>query len=150
MQRARHAELKTTMGYVRTAEVLTGDVGSPFPALPASLLHEPTHRPEGPSEWANQRGSVWKKRGVHSGVRPVLQVERPGKGGPFPALRVRGRRVDGAGPTRPEPVAVGQAMGGYFVTRPIAARTIGSAPSVMATRSSAVVAARSARFHAAA
>ncbi len=38
MRRAGHDEIGTTMGYVKQAEDLTGDLGSPFGQLPASLL----------------------------------------------------------------------------------------------------------------
>ena len=42
MQRAGHADIATTMGYVRTAEVVRGGTfGEPFPPLPQTLLGLP-------------------------------------------------------------------------------------------------------------
>jgi len=38
MQRAGHRNFETTMLYIREAESVTGNVGEPFPPLPASLL----------------------------------------------------------------------------------------------------------------
>jgi len=41
-RRAGHTTIETTMGYVREAEVIKGDAfGTPFPALPESLLRGP-------------------------------------------------------------------------------------------------------------
>jgi integrase len=68
MQRAGHADFKTTMGYVREAENLGHATGAPFPPLPAALL-SPGVSSEGPATWAKLRGSTWKKKGVPSGIR---------------------------------------------------------------------------------
>lgn len=38
MKRAGHDEISTTMGYVKQAEDLSGDLGTPFPALPEALV----------------------------------------------------------------------------------------------------------------
>jgi integrase len=39
-RRAGHDSISTTLGYVKMAEDLTGSIGEPFPALPATLLEE--------------------------------------------------------------------------------------------------------------
>lgn len=41
MRRAGHDRVQTTMGYVKLAEDLTGDLGVPFPPLPAELVAGP-------------------------------------------------------------------------------------------------------------
>jgi hypothetical protein len=38
MRRAGHDQIQTTMGYVKLAEDLTGDLGTPFSPLPPSLV----------------------------------------------------------------------------------------------------------------
>lgn len=42
MRRAGHDHVQTTMGYVKLAEDLTGDLGTPFEPLPASLVGRST------------------------------------------------------------------------------------------------------------
>jgi hypothetical protein len=37
-RRAGHDSISTTLGYVKMAEDLTGSIGEPFPALPATLI----------------------------------------------------------------------------------------------------------------
>jgi len=56
-RRAGHDSISTTLGYVKMAEDLTGSIGEPFPALPATLLEgegvvaTPAPRRSGP-DWA--------------------------------------------------------------------------------------------------
>lgn len=69
LRRAGHDHVQTTMGYVKLAEDLTGDLGTPFGPLPTSLVGEPPNRrpddfvqdPIGASDarstWSTQRST---------------------------------------------------------------------------------------------
>ncbi len=39
--RAGHENIETTLGYVKVAEDLSGEIGAPFPPLPSRLLNRP-------------------------------------------------------------------------------------------------------------
>jgi hypothetical protein len=47
-RRAGHDGISTTMGYVKVAEDISGDLGEPFPSLPQSLLEPDAARPPPP------------------------------------------------------------------------------------------------------
>lgn len=57
-RRAGHDAISTTLGYVKTAEDLTGSIGEPFPPLPAKLLDAPS----GPSRGGGGAGRRIPKR----------------------------------------------------------------------------------------
>jgi integrase len=46
-RRAGHDDVSTTMGYVKSAEDISGTIGTPFPPLPASLQRDRLKRPSG-------------------------------------------------------------------------------------------------------
>lgn len=49
LRRCGHDHVQTTMGYVKLAEDLTGDLGTPFPPLPAELVGASNRAKIGPS-----------------------------------------------------------------------------------------------------
>jgi hypothetical protein len=56
MQRpAGHDHISTTMGYVKTAEDVTGTIGAPFPPLPVCLLSPDAVDVKKASDWAKRR-----------------------------------------------------------------------------------------------
>jgi|CZKU01.1.fsa_nt_gi hypothetical protein len=64
-RRAGHDSISRTLGYVKMAEDLTGSIGEPFPALPATLLEgevvaTPVPRRSGP-DWAKPPVKNYKK-----------------------------------------------------------------------------------------
>ncbi|MCW5831346.1 MAG: tyrosine-type recombinase/integrase [Labilithrix sp.] len=94
MRRAGHDMVQTTMGYVKQAEDLTGDLGTPFGRLPASLIGEdhapsdgapaPCERPvngEPSPSASNENGTAFQRcLGAGEGIR-TLDVhlgKRPG------------------------------------------------------------------------
>lgn len=83
MQRAGHAELKTTMGYIRTAEVLTGGVGAPFPELTKSMPFPIAIFDQSPSAWGQLTEIAQKTKGVPSGraTRFSQRLRGPGADG---------------------------------------------------------------------
>lgn len=77
MHRAGHENMSTTMGYIREAEALDYLRADVFPALSADLFL-PGILPEGPSAWANLRGSQWKKGRPQRDSNPRNSLERAG------------------------------------------------------------------------
>ena len=67
MQRAGHTDISTTMGYVRTAEVVREGFGEPFPELPAVLLAAP-NRPWQSSRRLQVLGTI----AIPAGIEPAL------------------------------------------------------------------------------
>ncbi len=80
MRRAGHDNVQTSMGYVKQAEDLTGDLGAPFGALPGSLVagrpvadssndratHRATLDPDPPSDGVFQ----WAQRDLNPRLQP--------------------------------------------------------------------------------
>ena len=80
MRRAGHDNVQTSMGYVKQAEDLTGDLGTPFGALPASLVAgHPVGAPSddrstdratsGPDRGSNEV-SGWAQRDLNPRLQP--------------------------------------------------------------------------------
>jgi integrase len=57
-RRAGHDNITTTIGYVKTAEDVSGSIGEPFPALPSCLVTPPAADVTKALDWAND----WAKR----------------------------------------------------------------------------------------
>ena len=55
-RRAGHDSIETTMGYVKTTEDLSGNAGTPFAELPASLIR--------PNDWPSDAASPQETRPI--------------------------------------------------------------------------------------
>lgn len=73
MRRAGHDEIQTSMGYVKLAEDLTGELGTPFDTLPETLCEQPSGPVIGP-ENAIRRGFVAESKGFETAEKPVADV----------------------------------------------------------------------------
>jgi integrase len=73
MRRAGHDSPSTSMGYVKIAEDINGEIGAPFPPLPAELVGDP---PKGPKGGGNVRAKVRAKLPIRS-VLPHKHQRKP-------------------------------------------------------------------------
>lgn len=71
VRRAGHDMVQTSMGYVKQAEDLTGDLGAPFGPLPESLV-----RPDG-AIWASDRAKSEERPKTSQETVPEEGVEPP-------------------------------------------------------------------------
>lgn len=78
--RAGHEHISTTLGYVKQAEDLTGELGAPFPPLPPGLLgeEEPKEKPKS-SAATRMAGILASKQGAGGGSRTpdLARMKRP-------------------------------------------------------------------------
>ena len=92
-RRAGHDEISTTMGYVKSAEDISGTIGEPFPPLPDALLRPGDEGAAGGDTGSGGRATLGHQPSEqptsHSGFPQAAEIrgERCGEGG----IRTRGQ-----------------------------------------------------------